>query len=170
MIEWVVDRPGLRLGIGDCAEYDGDADLVFTHPYGPLPLTLIGKPAVINLVGDRKAAAEAWCSARLHAAGEWGRGCTNMLYCANMSAWQFPVGGMVEEEIAPGRGWFPRDLPRAVLSTLKMHGALERVTTVWDGFMGRGTVGKAVLELGLGFVGIDRDPARVALAREYLGC
>jgi hypothetical protein len=38
--------------------------------------------------------------------------------------------------------------------------------------MGRGTVGKACCELdyNLHFVGIDRDPSRVAIAKDYLGC
>lgn len=58
------------------------------------------------------------------------------------------------------------------------HGMFEAVSRgtasvgdrVFDGFMGRGTVGKVARELKLNFVGIDRDHGRIAIAREYLGC
>lgn len=36
--------------------------------------------------------------------------------------------------------------------------------------MGRGTVGKAVIEAGGTFIGVDRDKQRVLLAHEYLDC
>jgi len=171
MIDWVVDRPGLRLGCGNSADYEGDADLVFSHLYGPLPKQLIGKPAIINLYGNKKAKAEEWCGAQLHEVGKWARGLTNTVYSANLSApWQAPIFDLVEDEFEPGRGWFPEALPRSIFEMLAMHGELRPGATVFDGFMGRGTVGKVAGELGLSFVGIDINPERVALAREYLGC
>ena len=39
---------------------------------------------------------------------------------------------------------------------------------VIDGFMGRGTTGKACRLLGLDFIGIDKNRERVALAEEYI--
>jgi hypothetical protein len=171
MIEWVVDQPGIRLGLGDSVEYDGDADLVFSHLYGPLPPQLVGKPAIINVYGNKREAAERWCGASLHEMGKWGRGLTNTIYSANLPERATPIWELVEEEFAPGRGWFPLALPMTVFETLRLytHDVLRPGITVFDGFMGRGTVGKACQELGFGFVGIDRDPDRVALAAEYLG-
>lgn len=180
MIEWAVDRPGLRLGIGDCADYEGDADLVFSHLYGPLPKQLIGKLAIINVFGDRKAKAEEWCGAALIEVSKWGRDLRNTIYVANMvdrdgqigcSTWDASPPDLtrfVEDEYAPGRGWFPAPMC-AKLLRFYSFGFLKGRTVV-DGFMGRGTVGKAARELGMNFVGIDRDHARVALAGEYLGC
>lgn len=170
MIEWVVDQPGLRLGCGDSAEYDGDADLVFSHLYGPLPKQLVGKPAIINVYGDRKAKAEEWCGAELHLMGQWGCGMANAVYSANLPSWQSPIYDLVEDEFAAGRGWFPEELPRTIFETLRIwQHDFRSVRTVFDGFMGRGTVAKVTRELGLNFVGVDRDPARVALAQQYLG-
>lgn len=142
--------------------------MVFCHPYGPLPLQLIGKPAIINLFGDKKARAEQWCGAELREVSKWGRGLTNTVYVANMpSVPQLDLRALVEEEFEPGRGWMPDELCTALLSAIDWP---LTGSTVFDGFMGRGTVGKAARALGLGFVGIDIDPARVDIAREYLGC
>jgi hypothetical protein len=175
MIEWVVDKPGLRLGLGDSVNYMGDADLVFTHVYGPLPKQLIGKPAIINVFGNKKAKAEEWCGAELHEVSKWAKGLTNTIYVANldldvMRSWSqrnLDLTGLEEEEFAPGRGWFPLELALWCLEPWDSHSGQH--ATVFDGFMGRGTVGKACTKLGLNFIGIDRDPERVAIAREYLG-
>jgi len=167
LIEWVVDRPGLRLGLGDSVNYTGDADLVFSHLYGPLPKQLIGKPAIINLFGNKREAAERWCGAELHEVSKWATGLTNTIYVANMPfvpTWD--LRDVVEDEFAPGRGWFPEELCEAVLTG---QPALRAGGVVWDGFMGRGTVGRVAQRLGNGFVGIDRDPDRLTIAREYLG-
>lgn len=159
----MVDQPGLRLGLGDSANYDGDADLVFTHIYGPLPKQLIGKPAIINVYGNKRAKAEAWCGTELREVSKWGRGLTNTLY-SNFDP-NFDVSDLVEEEFAPGRGWMPLELPARILQPFTAG-----MFSICDPFMGRGTIGKACKINGLGYVGIDRDPDRVALAREYLGC
>ena len=175
MIEWVVNKPGMRLGLGDSFDYTGDADLVFSHLYGPLPPQLIGKPAIINVCGDKKASAEKWCGAELHEVSKWARGGTNTIYVANMPVtalecwWEMGRGksliDLVEDELSPGRGWFPEELVRRLL--MAWGGGILPVT-VFDGFMGRGTVGKIARELKLNFVGIDRNPDRIAIAREYL--
>jgi hypothetical protein len=163
----VVDKPGLRLGLGDSVNYTGDADLVFTHIYGPLPKQLIGKPAIINVYGNKKAKAEEWCGAELHEVSKWARGLTNTVYVAN-TALDGPVTltDLEEDEFAPGRGWFPQALVQRLLA---YHPFPKGPITVFDGFMGRGTVGRGARAKVMSFVGIDRDPARVAIAREYLG-
>lgn len=168
LIDWVVDQPGLRLGLGDSVNYAGDADLVFSHLYGPLPKQLIGKPAIVNVYGNKREAAERWCDAELHEMGKWGKGHTNTIYSANLPTLAAPIWNLVEEEFAPGRGWMPVELPLFILDTLRGCNALENIRTVVDGFMGRATVGKACRVSGFSFVGIDRDPVRVAIAREYL--
>lgn len=166
MIDWAVDRPGMRLGCGDSVNYDGDADLVFSHLYGPLPKQLVGKPAIINVFGDRKAQAEAWCGAELHIVSTWGKGLTNTIYAANLPVLYMDMRFLVEDEFEPGRGWFPEDLCWCLLDLLLKR----RYETIFDGFMGRGTVGKVARATGANFVGVDINPQRVAIAREYLGC
>lgn len=173
MIDWVVDRegtpwngPAVRLGLGNSADYEGDADLVFSHLYGPLPPQLVGKPAFVNVYGNKREAAERWCGAPLIEVSRWGKGLTNTLYVANSPVRHVEdLTDLVEDEFAPGRGWFPEALVRRMLKW-----RLSPCSVVFDGFMGRGTVGRICLEEGLGFVGIDIDPERVAIAREYLGC
>jgi len=165
VIEWVVDQPGLRLGLGDSADYDGDADLVFSHLYGPLPKQLIGKPAIVNVFGDRKAQAEAWCGAELIEISRWGRGLTNTIFVCHLDAPQYlDLTDLVEDEFTADRGWFPEALVDRLLVGQVNHG-----DTIIDLFMGRGTVGKVVRALGLDFIGIDREPNRVEIARRYLG-
>lgn len=159
-IEWVVDEPGMKLGLGDSSEYDGDADLVFTNPYAPLPQTLIGKPSIINIY-FKNAAVQKWCGGRqLYKVSKWSRNNMNTIYVANYEPVpRIDLTGLVE--VPPG--WFPEELVSRMLDFF------PNVKTVWDGFMGRGTVGKVARERGMSFVGIDIKPDRVELARAYLG-
>lgn len=161
----MVDQPGLRLGLGDSVNYTGAADLVFSHLYGPLPRQLIGKPAIVNVYGNKKAKAEEWCGAELHEVSKWAKGLTNTVYVANTGLRSpLDLTDFIEDEFAPGRGWFPVAMCVRLLSVVSTSGC------VFDGFMGRATVGKACQELGLGFTGIDIQPERVAIAKDYLGC
>lgn len=125
-------------------------------------------------MGNKKAKAEEWCGAELHEVSKWARGGTNTIYAANFPGGmhRFGLTDLVEDEFAPGRGWFPLALPEFFINLLKgiSDYGFDRDLTVFDGFMGRGTVGKACRNHGQNFVGIDRNPARVAIAREYLGC
>lgn len=162
----MVSQPGLRLGLGDSVNYTGDADLVFSHLYGPLPKQLIGKPAIVNLYGNKKSRAEEWVGCELHEVGKWAKG-TNTIYVANLPPTEVIIEDLVEDEFAPGRGWFPEELVRRLMQEGFCRGEHE---TIFDGFMGRGTVGRWCMTWGKTFVGIDRDPARVQTAREYLGC
>lgn len=167
MIDWVVDRPELRLGCGDSAGFDGAADLVLSHLYGPLPPQLVGRPAVVNVVAGKEDAAARWAGRPLRRIGQWGQRLPNIVLTANLPEVGVDLSDLAEEEFRPGRGWFPLELP------LRLLGAIRHLVPggiVFDGFMGRGTVGKAALQLGYRFVGVDLDPARVALAREYVGC
>lgn len=139
---------------------------MFSHLYGPLPKQLVGKPAIVNLYGNKKAKAEEWCGAELFEVSKWAKGLTNTIYVTNLALPPLDLTHLVEDEFAPGRGWFPTEL---VFRLLSEFGPVS-TDTVFDGFMGRGTVGKVARELGMGFVGVDRDPERIQIAREYLGC
>jgi hypothetical protein len=137
---------------------------VFSHLYGPLPPQLIGKPAIINVYGNKQAKAAEWAGAELVEVSKWAKGLTNTIYVANMP--EFPAHDLrelVEDEFEPGRGWFPEALCERLMTGISGG-------TVFDGFMGRATVGKVALRLGCSFVGIDINPERVSIAREYLGC
>ncbi len=41
--------------------------------------------------------------------------------------------------------------------------------TVWDGFMGRGTIAKICRERGIKYVGIEQLPKHIEIAKHYLG-
>lgn len=157
------------LHCGNASDYEGDADLVFTHPYAPLPQQLLDKPAIINLYlppgreAKRIADAEGWVGGPLKQIGGWGKGLRNAVYVTRLRAVPLNLTDLVEDPFEPGKGWFPLELPMRVLSEYGVPGI-----TVWDGFCGRGTVGKACRQLGMHYVGMDHDPARIALAYEYL--
>lgn len=159
---------------GDASQWNGDAaavDLVFTHPYSPVPKSLHGKPAIINLyhppgrIGRQKQA-EGWIGAALEPVSYWGRGHRNITYVANLPFHAVDLSDLVEDEFEPGIGWFPLELPVRMLRAYRDQ--LKPRATVWDGFCGRGTVGKACQLLGFNYLGLDIDGARVRLARNYL--
>ncbi len=156
-----------EISVGDASNWTGSAiDLVLTNPYAPLPQCLWGVPTIVRLFegkGSRQARAEGWIGRPLTQIGKWGKGSNNTVYVAGLPVRKIKIAGMMEAPFEPGRGWFPLDLPVHLLTTYARPG-----WTVWDGFMGRGTVGKACQQLGLGFVGLDIQPDRVALARRYL--
>jgi hypothetical protein len=149
---------------GDASQWvGGGVDLVLTNPYAPLPACLLGVPALVTNFAERREKTEGFVGAALAEVGIWARGGRNIVWAANMPAKLVELSDLVEEEFMPGRGWFPLDLPRRLLDAFGKPGM-----TIWDGFMGRGTVGKACLERGMSFIGIDRDPERVELARKYI--
>jgi hypothetical protein len=151
------------LSCGDASHSDDCADLVFTDIYAPLPRQLVGIPAIINVVG-KKPDAEEWVGSRLDRVSEWGRRVNNTICVSNQCVIEVDLTDMIEDEITPGVGFMPLELP---LRVLRLYGSPG--ITVWDGFMGRGTIGKAALSLGMNYIGIDNDPDRVKMAREYIG-
>lgn len=156
----------VTLTCGNATEWQGaSVDLVFTNPYAPLPECLRGKPAIISNFADRLELCERWVGASLTVISAWGRGQRNRVWVANTYPVSVMLSDLTEEEDIPGRGWFPLELPMRLLAAYGRPGI-----TVWDGFAGRGTVGKACVALGMNFIGIDRNPERVALARSYLEC
>lgn len=72
---------------------------------------------------------------------------------------------MAARDPLPG-GWFPEELCRRMFRAY--HDLIPARALVWDGFMGRGTVGKVgVRDFGYHFFGMDASWERVMLAREY---
>lgn len=98
-------------------------------------------------------------------------------YPQNATRWESPAGRNLR---CRGNTWFipyptiqqrrdhpapfPVELPRRCL---QLHG-VERIQTVLDPFMGRGTTGEACQELGVDFVGLEIDPTYFATARRTL--
>lgn len=161
----------VKLICGQAKNFAGDADLVFTHPYAELPPQLCGKPAIINLYGNsdmRRVECETlWMpGAHLEPIGTWGKGGRNTIYVSNLPALPIDLSDLMEDhaEAPKNGGWFPLSLCTLLLGLYSQPGK-----TVFDGFMGRGTVGRACQILGMDFIGIDSNPARVDLARRYLG-
>lgn len=157
---------------GHASAWEGAADLVLTHPYARLPKQLVGVPAIINLFlppgmeRSRRRQGEAYVGAALDEIGRWANG-SNAVYVANLPPRAIDLSDLVTEQVYPGGGCFPEALPRRLLELYQDR--IPEGGTVWDGFMGRGTVGKVAREVGYRYVGIDRDPERVRIAREYLG-
>jgi hypothetical protein len=166
--------PFTKLIQADASHWEGPAesvDLILCNPYAALPMQLQEKPAILSLYeghGSRKAVANVWAGGSgLFEIGTWGRGGRNTVYVTRLPWRQIDLRDLIEDEEIPGHGWFPLELPRRLL---RLYFDFARPgQTVWDGFMGRGTVGRAAAELGLNFIGIDLDPDRVARARAYLG-
>lgn len=147
-------------------------DIVCTNPYGHLPKNLLGLPTIISLYmarnDERDRRATAWLGgAELKFISKWGEGGRNSIYVANLPAMKADFSHLVEDHTdAPAHeGWFPLELPMTLLQHYARAGMV-----VWDGFMGRGTTGRACRELNMGFVGIDKEQWRVDYARTYVGC
>lgn len=155
----------MRLGWGSGSAYTGDADFILTDLYGPLPQSLIGKPGIVNATPARFKRLSLWTGGEPVPIGEWGRAVRNTVFAINVRPHDVAIDDLVEDAFAPGKGWFPLALPMRLLSNYTAPGM-----TVFDGFMGRGTVGAACQALRLNYVGIDISEERVAMAREYLGC
>jgi hypothetical protein len=154
----------IELHCMDATEFVGTAGLVLTNPYAPLPKGLLGKPCLISNFHSRKSRCEEWAKCELRPISRWGSKLQNTVWVGNDSVIEMDLTDLVEVEDTPGHGWFPLELPKALLAAYAKPGI-----TVIDPFMGRGTVGRACKMLGLSFIGIDHNPDRVALAREYIG-
>lgn len=157
----------IQLIHGDASKWVGnDVDLVFTHPYAMIPRTLWSKPMIINLFGNKKGVCEKWIGGRkLTKLSTWGKDQMNTIYVVNLEPVNIDLTDLKEDntDLEKG-GWFPLELP---MRLLKLYG--QEGYTVWDGFMGRGTVGKACKSLGMSYIGIDRDVNRIMYAQYYLG-
>jgi len=158
--------PSLDVFCGDSSLWIGDADIILSNPYAPIPPHLHGKPAIISLYErrGRREIAERWLGgAPLSLIDRWGSGLTNSVYVANLPVRSITLSDLVEDPPI----YFPLDLPRRLIAGYAEF--FPPGAVVFDGCCGRGTVGAACREKGLAFVGIDHDPAMIETARAYLG-
>lgn len=154
----------------DSSQWVGRADAVLTNAYGPLPECVRGLPSVVTLFEgreNRRELAEKWCGAELTPVGRWQQRGKNTIYVAGLPYRKIPVERLTPTKDEMVSGWFPLDLPRRVLDVYS--DLVPPGSTIWDGFCGRGTVGLACRNLGYGYVGVDKDPLRVEIARNFLG-
>jgi DNA methylase len=163
-----------RLYCGDSSQYEGEADLVLTNAYAPIPSHLRSGPMIVSHSAARKARVEELVGQTLTEIGRWHRG-TQAVWVANLEPRPLDLEFLAAEECEPGRGWWPLDLPLRLLNHYYMDNIPQadphpyHGMVVWDGFMGRGTAGMACRLLNQRFVGIDIDVGRVELAKRYLG-
>lgn len=161
-MELCYESESAQLWHGKASEYAGRIDLVLTQVYGDVPDGIWGAPtlSIVSGTTGRTPVKDAW-----HMVGMFNisapcrQHCT--VYAINMD--DTPAVDLSDLYVTDA-GWFPLEVPFRLLQVYGKPGM-----TVWDGFMGRGTVGKAALELGMQFVGIDQRLDRVEMARDYLG-
>jgi hypothetical protein len=157
----------LRCRDGAAMAYWGLADAVITHPYGHCPK---GLPSIVSIVGTgrrRRGQVEDWVGSELTEIGCWGRVARNCVFVANLPYRHVELGDLVEDGEDRGCGFMPIELPRRILQAYSDF--IRPGMTVWDGYCGRATIGKACIEAGINYIGIDIDPERIRMAREYLG-
>lgn len=157
----------ITVELGNASEWKGHADFIFTHPYADIPRQLHGTPAVLNLfegkVRRRWQAAQWMGRDTLWHLSWWGKGLHNHLYVCNLPVREIDCRMLIEDD----GGWFPLDMVRRVMDLYQDF--LPPGSVVWDGFCGRGSVGAVCAERGLSYVGIDKNPERVQMTREFLG-
>jgi DNA methylase len=162
MIKRIVRTDQLTIYHGLAKDWEGEEpiDLVFTNPYGKLPPSLHQHPMIIHQWIHRRHQAEEWCGNKLtHCIGAWNKN-KEAFWSANMDQTIFVN---IREFVPETPGWYPEAMVRRLLRTFGRPGQ-----TVWDGFMGRGTVGKIALELDMKYVGVEELSAHILIAREYL--
>jgi len=147
---------------GDSSQFVGECDVVLTNPYAPLPKFLQEKPMFIIDFNFRHSKAEERCGTKLFHLSSWFEG-KNVIWYGNID----DVGQLHDVDFShmmpEPEGWFPYELPKTILQNFCQPGM-----TVWDGFMGRGTVGRACKDLGLNFIGVDKQMDRVEKAYDYI--
>lgn len=115
------------------------------------------KPKILNYVNRRR-------DARVPI-GRWGE--RNFVYVENLPHREIELSHFVEDGGDRGCGFMPLELP---LTLFELYADfIKPGMTVWDGFMGRGTIGLAALMRGMNYIGIDKDPRRVEIAKSYIG-
>ena len=145
------------LGCGDSkySQHKG-VDLVLTNPYGSIPGNLIGVPLLVCGFPDYHHLCETYTGAKLYPLSEWAGG-RALFWYGNTEYRDVSISHMQAEP----EGWFPKSLTDELLSVYPS-------TCVWDGFMGRGTTGLSCRQKGIKFIGIDKNPDRVKMAKRYI--
>lgn len=159
----VVDTLDLRVYEGNAEDWAmaEHIDLVFTNPYGYLPKALWRHPMIIHQWRHRRDQAEEWCGNVLDFQVSAWNNDREVFWAANI---EMPTTLELRNYHPEPGGWYPEELVRDVLGRYASRGQ-----TIWDGFMGRGTIAKICREQGLYYVGVEQLPAHIALAKTYLG-
>lgn len=152
---------------GDADQWPGaeSIDLVLTNPYGPMPAALRDTPMLIHQWAYRKGEAARWAGVdaeQLQLVGSWNddREC---FWAANMPYLEGKTLGAIARFCPEPGGWYPLELPVLLLERFAKAGQ-----TIWDGFMGRGTVALAAYLRGCKYVGVEQLEPHLALARDFL--
>lgn len=156
------EDPRVTIYQGNAADYADPRpiDLILTNPYGAMPHGLRDTPQLLHQWVHRKGELERWCGRHdLHLVALWNDGREAFWSTAMPAA---PMVDLHDLRPEPG-GWYPPELPRRLLAAYGREGG-----TLWDGFMGRGTVGRAALAAGMRYVGVEQLAVHVALALDYL--
>lgn len=179
--ELVIQSPGLKIYHGHAETWPGaeTIDLVFTNPYGPLPRSLAGKPMIVHQWTRRLEELAAWCHTtpeKLRPLGTWNRG-REGFYTLNLEP--FPVN--IERFNPEPGGWYPPWLVDEIFGQFWAHRwydpekeeerrKADHKFTVWDGFMGRGTLARVMGARSheLRFVGVEELGRHIDVALEYL--
>jgi hypothetical protein len=158
----VVQTKDITIYQGDAQDWDAreHIDIVITNPYGPLPLSLRHHPMVIHQWIHRKREAEQWCRNPLrHLISKWNHE-KEAFWSANMEQ---KILMHLDDYVPEQQGWYPLAMALQIVKVFGRPGM-----TIWDGFMGRGTIGRAAVSLGMKYVGVEQLPHHITLAREYL--
>ncbi len=162
MIKLLVDSPGLRIYHGKAEEWAGQEpiDFVFTNPYGPMPRCLRRTPMIIHQWVKNKVAAETWCGNELpFLVSLWNKD-QEAFWGANLP-FRYPLDLRTYTPVSPG--WYPEGLVQDIFEAYLRPGM-----TVWDGFMGRGTIAKIAQEQSVNYVGVEELSKHIAIAARYL--
>lgn len=158
----VVQTKDITIYQGDAQDWPGHEhiDIVITNPYGPLPISLRHHPMVIHQWVHRKRAAEEWSRNRLtHLVSKWNHK-KEAFWSANIDQ---KIIMHLDDYVPEQPGWYPEEM---ALQIVKVFGRPGQ--TIWDGFMGRGTVGKVATQLGMKYVAVEQLSKHISIAREYL--
>lgn len=144
----------ISLLVGDGNKWQGEADVVFTQPYWEIPECLRSKPQILNSSGK----------VRGTQIGKWG--VSNTVHILNLPWRSVELSDLKEDGEDRGCGFMPLELPLRLFDLYA--DIIKPGMTVWDGFCGRATIGKAAQMRGLNYIGIDIDPRRIAAAKAFI--
>lgn len=168
MIRRAYQSEELTIYHGNAEDWPGEerVDLVLTNPYGPLPASLYGAPMIVHQWDYNRVLLQRWIGgAELELISLWNNG-REAFWAANMPPLQLDLTGFRPE---PG-GWYPLEVPVRLLQAWWERDAdRSRKATIWDGFMGRGTVAKAALSMRQHYVGVEQLGVHIEIAAKYLG-
>lgn len=126
-----------------------------------------GKPTVANQLADRK---NIWSGQKVHSTSRNRDGTTSPKagigkvikeHGVRYNIWRIPHNDTKARQLHPAT--FPEALARDHILSWSNEG-----DTVFDPFLGSGTTGKMALVHGRNFIGIERDPTYLEIARQRI--